>query len=89
MDMNLKLLIRVLCPTKVTLKLTNVVLKCGKNFVQMQYDHRRKISEEEKRADNIQRDCMQQIARVREFWKEKIYFEGTRAGKMLKVAMET
>lgn len=43
---------------------------------------------ERMKADDLNKDCQARIAKVSQFWKKKIYEEGTRAGILLKRAMQ-
>ena len=48
-----------------------------------------KFEEEKQRGDDMQEEFRQRITGVRVFWRDKIYREGTWAGKILKKAMQS
>lgn len=50
--------------------------------------YRNKIKRQEEIIDVMEEGCVERIRSVRHFWKDKIYKEGTRAGKILKRAMQ-
>lgn len=52
------------------------------------YYYRTKSKKEESRVDAIEKECRERISDVRDFWKIKIYNEGSRPGKILKAAMQ-
>ena len=46
------------------------------------------LKEQERKGSIMQKDFDLRVAKVRYFWREKIYNEGTRAGKFLKISMQ-
>ena len=50
--------------------------------------YRNKAKEEEKRADAVEKECQRGIVSVRSFWRDKIYREGCRSGKILTISMQ-
>lgn len=48
----------------------------------------KKWDREKARADTMEEECGRRIDQVRTFWRDKIYFEGSRPGKILKAAMQ-
>jgi hypothetical protein len=49
---------------------------------------RNKIEKQEQCIDVMEEACIARIRTVRHFWRDKIYREGTRAGIILKKAMQ-
>lgn len=56
--------------------------------IQEVYHYRRKYKEEEQRGEEMREEFRQRIILVREFWRNKIYLESTRAGRMVKMCMQ-
>lgn len=52
------------------------------------YYYREKLKKEETRVDAMEDECKKRISSVRSFWKREIYLEGSRPGKLLKMAMQ-
>ena len=50
------------------------------------YYYRNKLEEE---VEILSEECERKIKSIREFWKGKIYYEGTRSGKILKKSMQS
>lgn len=49
---------------------------------------RRQLKLDEKRMERVEIECQRKICSIRSFWKDKIYRETTRAGKIVKMAMQ-
>lgn len=52
------------------------------------YYYREKLRVLESKMDIVSEECEQRIRMVRHFWREKIYLEGSRPGKILKISMQ-
>lgn len=50
--------------------------------------YKRAVKEEKKRAIAVEKECQRRVKSVRSFWRDKIYREGCRTGKILKLAMQ-
>lgn len=48
----------------------------------------KELKKQEERVISIEKECKRQIASIRHFWKENIYKECTRGGRLLKLAMK-
>ena len=75
-------------PTPEQLRLTQLEKELQYSFQDIRY-YRRRLKEEKRKGDQMFKECVLKIARVRSFWKDKIYNEGTRGGKIVKTAMQS
>ena len=50
--------------------------------------YRKQLKKQEKTMINLEKECERKIHSIRNFWKHKIYEEGSRGGKILKMAMQ-
>lgn len=53
----------------------------------MQY-YSQKVKEQEHAIEDLREHFIETVHRVRDFWKNKIYLEGCRSGKILKMSMQ-
>ena len=49
---------------------------------------KKQLKLDEKRMERVELECQRKINSIRSFWKDKIYRETTRAGKIVKVGMQ-
>ena len=47
-----------------------------------------RMMEQERTIRTMRKECQRKICAVRHFWKDKIYNERTRGGKILKLSMQ-
>lgn len=62
--------------------------KLGRTTEQMTY-YCKQLKKQEEMVLLMEEECQRKIRSIRSFWKDKIYKEGTRGGKMLKIAMKS
>ena len=59
-----------------------------KQRTELLYQYSKKLKQAEAETELVTEECKRKIRSVRAFWKEKIYSEGSRSGKILKKAMQ-
>ncbi len=50
--------------------------------------YQKEVKRNEKKLEGVEIECQRRIRSVRSFWKDKIYRETTRTGRIVKYAMQ-